>query len=118
MTVPEYIAKLLLGYKFNFADEKQLQQGIAEVFDLEAIAFEREVTIATGDTIDFLIGNIGLEVKIGFGFSSVIRQLHRYAASDRVQELILVTTKVTHVMPPDLNGKPLHTINLGYTNSL
>lgn len=110
------IAELLTSYKFNFSDEKQLQQGIAGVLEVHNIPFEREVTLSAKDIIDFMIGKIGLEVKIQESFADVARQLHRYAQLEEIDELILVTTKSQHQMPAEINGKKVTVVNLGLVN--
>lgn len=112
------IAELLTGYSFNFSDEKDLQEAIAQIFEAENIPFEREVTITEKDRIDFMVGDIGIEVKIGFSLSAVIHQLHRYAQNEAIRELILVTTKSQHQLPDEINGKKLTTVNLAFSHAL
>lgn len=112
------IAELLTGYSFNFVDEKELQEAIAQIFAGENIPFEREVAITDKDRIDFMVGPIGIEIKIAFSFSEVVRQLHRYAQHDSISELILVTMKSQHQMPDEINDKKLTTVNLAFTHAL
>jgi len=112
------IAELLTGYSFNFTDEKDLQEAIAQIFTEENIPFEREAAVIGQDRIDFKVGKIGIEVKVGFSFNDVVHQLHRYAKHESIDELMLVTTRTQHQMPDEINGKKLTTINLGFQNSL
>lgn len=112
------IAAILQSYNFNVADEKQMQKAIAGVLTENNIPFSREVEIAQGDIVDFMVGKIGIEIKIGFSYNAVITQLHRYSMSDEVVELMLVTTRVQHQMPSTIGNKKLTTVNLGMTNSL
>jgi len=67
-----------------------------------------EVRLTAADRIDFMVGRIGIELKIKGSLSDVTRQLHRYAQSPDVDALLLVTTrmKLRH-MPPTMNGKPV-----------
>ena len=98
-----------------FRAELELQDGIEQVLTAEGIEFEREVSLAKGDKVDFLIeGSIGLEVKVAGGLSGVTRQLHRYAQSDRIASLLLVTTRLAfHTnLPGELHGKPLEVATL------
>jgi hypothetical protein len=115
---PDEIGMLLSGYTFNFANEKDLQEAIALIFTKEKIPFEREKELPGCGRIDFMLGDIGLEVKVGHAYADVVRQLHRYAKEECLSTLILVTTRLLHQMPAEINGKPLITVNLGYTNSL
>lgn len=112
------ITELLMSFQFNVSDEKELQEAIRQIFTENNIPFEREVVLSSADKIDFMVGAIGIEVKVGFSYNEVIRQLHRYAQLDAIVELVLVTTRSQHQMPAEINGKKLTTVNLGFTNSL
>jgi hypothetical protein len=112
------IAQILNSYSFAFCNEGELQEALAEVFAAEGIAFSREVPLSAADRIDFLIGDTGVEVKVGFSYSDVIRQLHRYAQCDEIKSLYLVTSRMSHVMPSEINGKVLTTVNIGLNSSL
>ncbi len=112
------ILELFAAYSFNFSNEKELQDGIEQMFAAEGIVAVREASLNKADRIDFLVGDIGIEVKVGHSFTDVIRQLHRYAQVDAIQTLVLVTTRLQHQMPDDINGKALITINLALSHSL
>ncbi len=72
------------------------------------IDHEREARLSKTERIDFLVGTEGVEVKVQGSVDAVIRQLTRYAKSERVSSLILVTSKVTLArVPSELNGKPV-----------
>ena len=87
----------------------KLQEGVAASLAEAGLGFEREVELAPGDRIDFLAGTVGVEVKLTGGLSEVTRQLHRYARSARIQELLLVTNAVRLArVPASLQGKPIH----------
>ncbi len=109
------IAERLTSYRFMFTNEVELQDGIAQVLDDADIVFQREVRLSSGDRIDFLLeSGVGIEVKeIAGAVVPVLRQLQRYAASDRVSSLILVTARHCHAqLPPDVGGKPLAVVCL------
>jgi hypothetical protein len=102
------IVEILEAYEFDLSSEVDLQEGIAQVLAQEGVEFDQEVALSPQDRIDFLIGDVGIEVKINGSLTSVMQQLHRYAKSDRITSLILVTGRIQLNRVPDrLNGKPL-----------
>jgi hypothetical protein len=98
--------------RFNFATEDELQRGIGEALDGEPV--EREARLDSASRIDFLIEGVGIEAKIGGGSSALTRQLMRYAKSDRIEALIVVTSKEQHRLqiPSTMNGKPVRVLSL------
>lgn len=130
----KHLAALIKSYRFNFSNEKDLQDGIAAMFTENRIAFEREVElpvkqqpartqnaivetaakIASVGRIDFKIGKVGIEIKVGGSFHDVAFQLQRYSSSDEIAELILVTTRSFHNLPLEIGGKKLHKVNLSF----
>jgi len=103
------LARYLESFRYATSSEAALQEGIAESLRRAGLAFEREVELLPGDRIDFLAGPIGVEVKLTAGLSPVTRQLHRYAQSARVTELLLVTSSLRLArVPRFLNRKPVH----------
>jgi hypothetical protein len=112
MSVPDAaplsIADLLDSYRFTYQSEAELQNSISMLLASQGWDFEREVRLTDRDRIDFLIGKLGLEVKIKGSWAETFRQLQRYAASDRIEGLLLVTTKLQHVrLVREIGGKPL-----------
>ena len=103
------LARFLESFRYTAGSEAHLQDGIAESMSLAGLRFEREVELARGDRIDFLAGDLGVEVKVKGGLSEVTRQLHRYAQSPRIAQLLLVTNalKLARV-PKSLHDKPVH----------
>ena len=80
------------------------------------LTWDREVRLSASDRIDALVGpqGVGVEFKVDGARSAVIRQLGRYAKSERVAALLLVTTRTKHLIEaPDVLGKPLVVCNLG-----
>jgi hypothetical protein len=76
----------------------------------------REVRLSPQDRIDFIVTlpcsdgkqyRIGIEVKIQGAATGILRQLYRYARSDRVDALILASTRRTLLsgVPRSLYGK-------------
>jgi AMMECR1 domain-containing protein len=106
----------LRSYRFNFTNERELQDGIESVFRVVELPFVREYRLGPGDIVDFLCaGDTGVEVKIGGSPSGILRQLMRYAEHDAIRAVVLVTRKLqhTHAFPPSLAGKPLRVATLG-----
>jgi hypothetical protein len=104
----EQLASILGRHRYNFTNEAELQEGVAEVLTGAGVAFEREVRITDRDRLDFLVGAVAVEVKIQGGAAPLIRQLGRYAALDRVEQLFVVTSRTLLArMPKHLNGKPI-----------
>ena len=109
------IGQTITGYRYSFSNERELQDSIAEVLTEAGIGHEREVRLSARDRIDFLTQlGVGLEVKaIADSPSKVLRQLSRYAESDRVTALALVTARHCHIyLPSEIGGKPLIVISL------
>jgi len=106
------IIKFLSGKRFPLSDETRLQSSIEEELQRDGVIFKREFRLSPEDRIDFLIGRVGVEVKIKGGKLAIYRQVERYAQRDAVDALILVTN-VAMGMPEEINGKPVHVFNLG-----
>jgi hypothetical protein len=102
----------LARYRLPVSVEKAMQDGVESALRGERFDFKREVTRGA-DRIDFLVGTVGVELKVKGSVAEVLRQLERYALWEDVTELLLVTTRGHHLaMPPELNGKPMlvHTV--------
>lgn len=105
------IAKTLFSRKFHYKDEKELQHGIGLVLTELGVDWKAEVVLTPKDRIDFMVGEIGIEVKVDFPEAAVTRQLWRYAQHDKIKALILVTTRSKHRdLPAEINGKPLFVV--------
>lgn len=108
------VLRALRRYRYTYADETALQAGLAEALSLESLNAEREVRLSPRDRIDLLVGRVGIEVKVAGTVDGVLRQLNRYAGSDRVGALVLVTTRATHLgMPMYVGGKSLDVVYQG-----
>ncbi|MFD2082870.1 hypothetical protein SAMN05421678_11839 [Actinopolymorpha cephalotaxi] len=100
-----------VGFRFTWPNEAQLQEGIAAALASRGVPAEREVRLSGRDRIDLAVGNVGIEVKVAGNAANVRRQLTRYAASDQLEELVLVTTKAAHRgIPEEIGGKPVHLV--------
>lgn len=106
------IVSSIQGHRFNYANEDQLQEGLAAMLAGEGFDVEREVRLSGRDRIDLLVGDVGIEVKVAGQAGRVLAQLTRYAEHDRIGALVLVTTRVSHDAPPRINGKPVALVSL------
>lgn len=99
----------LKATKFRaFNREKELQASIAEVITRTDLPVEREKALGPGDRIDILVAGVGIEVKVAGSVETVQRQLLRYARSEMVEALVLVTSRWQGSGVPDmLEGKPV-----------
>ncbi len=110
---PPELSALIHKTAFRYDDEDALQVGLAVLFAANEIPFEREVRLSPGNRIDFLIGDIGVEVKVDSSTPVVLRQLKRYALEERISSLVLVTSRSSHKgIPESVNGKPLYVVHL------
>jgi hypothetical protein len=100
MNVQTYTAPalrdVLRSWKLRRTDEKILQSDIETVFRNESIEYQREVKLGEAGIIDFVVGRVGIEVKIAGSYQSVARQVIRYAEHPDLDEILLVTTVANH----------------------
>jgi len=109
MTGAELGLFLSRGRYRHAQDELKLQEEIAVRLGEHQIAFEREVRLSKTDRIDFMVGAIGVEVKVKGAAHAVMRQLLRYTEDARIAELVLFTTHAQHAyVATELGGKPIH----------
>lgn len=112
------ICHLLTSHRIASGTEDVMQWQIFQLLS-PTVECEREVRLSARDRIDILTAcGIGIECKIKGSPASVMSQLLRYAESDRVKSLILVTSKRTHLASQlfkekQILGKPLIGIWLG-----
>lgn len=98
--------------RYRVGQEAWLQEDIENVLR-GLVHFEREVRLAPGERIDFLVaGGIGIEAKTRCPPRQIFRQLERYAGREAISALILVTGTATG-LPPAMSGKPLFYVSTG-----
>ncbi len=109
----ERVAETLASYRFNFQCEDDLQQEIASALESSGITFQREVLLSENDRVDFLVGKLGIEVKIKGSSTALARQINRYVQSELVDSILVVTAKASlRQLPPELNGKLIKVLYL------
>jgi len=100
------LARRLGRYRFPVSVEKAMQDAVESALRAEKLEFRREVTRGA-DRIDFVVGTVGVELKVNGSAANVIRQLERYSAWGELTELLLVTTRGHHLaVPQTIGGKP------------
>ncbi len=107
----QHVLDALRGQRIEISTEREVQRQIALVFAKAGIVYQREVKIA-GGRIDFLVGDVGIEVKIDGSARAMHRQLRGYSGEGRIRALVLVTAKAVG-MPPEIAGKPVTVFGLG-----
>lgn len=112
MAMPEAEIRRILAAlarrRFTFKTEEDLYPLLAEVFEGAGLAYRKQAQLSPEDRIDFMLGTVGVEVKVKGGLAEVTRQLHRYAQHESVSGLVLVTSKARHTgVPSWLNNKPV-----------
>jgi hypothetical protein len=109
----QHIADLVRRQTFAFTNEVELHVGLAQLLTDQGLIPRREVQLTDADRVDLMVdldaGPLAIEVKIAGANGDVRRQLSRYAASDQVAELMLITTLRRHLtgLGPRIGGKPL-----------
>lgn len=98
----------LSAFRFPYGTELELQDAVGVALGNCGIDHQRELRLTPQDRIDFLVGRIGIECKIADGPAKLLSQLVRYAADDRIDGLLLVTSRSSHRgMPAEILGKPV-----------
>lgn len=112
MTVDE-LGAALRRFRFRFNSERELHKGIAQCLDSLGISYSYEHSISSTDRLDFLVGTIAIEAKVDGSLADLTRQVHRYAKSDRVQAIVVVSSKARHrQLPREIQGKPVRVVPL------
>lgn len=105
------IIDVLERHSFRYRDEKQLQHLLQVALQRGGIETVREVDLPErAGRIDLVADRVGIEVKIDGSTNAVRRQLERYGRCGSFDELILVTSKLRHQMPPQAGGVPLFVV--------
>lgn len=109
---PDMLVRFFQTRRFPINTEGELQHAIAAEFDRVGIGFEREVRLSGADIVDFMVGAVAIEVKIGGGKLQIFRQCERYCAHQRVAALVLAASRSIE-LPEAIAGKPVRVASLG-----
>lgn len=109
------IVKALANVAIRTTDELELNGAVRSLLDAAGIAYEAEVRLTERDRIDFLTDNaVGIELKTKGSTAALVRQLERYAQSERVDVLVVVTTlRRLTLLPMTVHGKMVTAICVG-----
>lgn len=92
--------------------EYDLHRMIAQALAAADIPFRHEVPLGPRCRIDFLAGDVGIEVKKGKVSAPLLKaQADRYLAFEQVGALLLVTGGAAR-LPGRLHGKPVRVFGL------
>lgn len=92
--------------------EYDLHGMIAAALERAGIPCAHEYRLAPRCRIDFLCGDVGIEVKKGRPVPAQLRkQLSRYLESDELREVVVVMQRAVH-MPETISGKRVHVVSL------
>lgn len=108
---PREIIRFIEARQFPLSSEKRAQEALQAALEANGVAFEREVTLGDGDIIDFMIGNVGIEMKIKGQRLAIYRQCERYCAHDQVACIVLATNAAMG-LPAEIKGKPAYLASL------
>lgn len=105
------IVGAIRSHRFSYANEDELQEGLATVIANAGLEPVREVRLNGRDRIDILVERVGIEVKVAGGVTHPWDQLKRYAECEEIDALVLVTSR-WYTLPDEVGGKPLATVSL------
>lgn len=109
---PEQIIKELSRWRYPLNHEKRTQELISSSLTNAGIEHQREVRLTPTDIVDFMVGDIAIEVKLKGQRRAILKQCERYATHEAVQSLVLVTNAAMG-FPPEIHGKPCYMMSLG-----
>jgi hypothetical protein len=111
--VAELVLEALRAMRPPFAFyEADLHRLIGDRLVECGFTFQHEAKLGNGCRIDYLIGDVGVEIKRGKPVMSTLRgQIARYAQSERIAGLIVVTWQSVR-LPASIGGKPVYPLAL------
>lgn len=107
---PDDVAALLVGHRFFWTNEYDLQDGIERALTGAGVEVERERRLGAAGRIDMFLPllRIGVEVKVKGAVPPLLRQLGRYANHPDVEGLVVASTAARHrSIPADIFGVPV-----------
>lgn len=107
--VLEAIYSIKIGF---MPQEEQIHDVVSETLRSKNIAFLYEYRLSPSARIDFISGDIGIEVKKStVKNNQLIKQLEKYAQSDEISKIIVITTKSVCINDK-INNKEIIVVNL------
>lgn len=112
-TTIEQVLAAVVHYRFRYADERELQDGLEQAFELAGLGLVREARLSAQERPDFLVGRIAVEVKVKGDMRSLAAQVARYCRLSMVDGVVVVTSRVRHLrLPATIEGKPVAVVEL------
>ncbi len=111
MTGIQDLYRALSSQKFVLDNEKHIQSQIEKFLISADIKHNREFVLSKGNIIDFMVGDIGIEVKLKCSKRHIFRQCTRYMEHDAIKSLLLVSATFMG-LPEEINGKPIYILSL------
>ena len=94
--------------------ENDIHLTVEKCFAEAALPYVHEARLSPGCRIDYLVGEVGVEIKKGKpNAKAVAAQLLRYAASDRITALVVVSQRSVS-LPKTALGKPVYLVVLDH----
>lgn len=110
----DQVESALVDIAILAAGEKGVHDAVESLLREAGLDPEREVRLTARDRVDLMVGRVAVEIKVAGDVIDVLRQCQRYARSDQVDSVLLVTTSPGHTnIPPAVGGKPLRAIYVG-----
>ena len=92
--------------------ETDIHRMVAARLQEAGFSFTHEAKLGPGCRIDYLVENVGIEIKKGKPEANALkRQLARYAAFDQISAIIVLSQRAVD-LPKSVLGKPVHVIVL------
>lgn len=92
--------------------EAELHELIRQALEAAGFSPEHEARLAPRCRIDFLVDDLGIEIKKSRPNPAMLtRQLARYAACDAVAALLVIAPRGVN-LPKEIGGKPVFQIGL------
>lgn len=110
----ETVLEALRGMRPPFAMyEADIHAMVGACLMAHGLVYTHEARLGAGCRIDYLVGDVGVEIKKGKPNARLLRgQLARYAGSEQVGALVVVSWQSVAV-PARIGGKPVHMLALG-----
>ncbi len=113
MTAQQVLTALAAIRAPQTQDEYDLHGLAADALQRADIDFRHEAPLAPRCRIDFLCGDVGIEIKRGRpDVNAVSRQLRRYADSGKLRAIILLSEKTAPGLPGFVAGIPVYPVSL------
>ncbi len=107
------LVRLLLRSRIDLSDEKRAQSDVEYALANAGLPCSKEYELSKGDVVDFMVGDIALELKLrGAKKMAIYRQLKRYAKHEAVGSIVLASN-LSMGMPEQIEGKDVYFVKLG-----